>query len=226
MFLFLLPPSEGKQTWWSNDPESTLISCKKPYDIAKNATEKDLKCTWSRYKEWIELNTLISQSSTLPAIERYTWVMFKALDYVWLSEDWKTYADTHICILSGMYGLVQPQSRIWNYKLPIWTIGLYEYWKEQSFTRKLVEYSIEKEATIIDLLPWSYKKMLDKNLIAKHAIPYIEVTFYHNKDGNIKKLTHGVKKVKWAWLHTICEKHAKHIQELWSVKDNKISILV
>jgi hypothetical protein len=41
---FLLPPSEGKNSENIYDFESLSFNFDKPFDIAKNVTEKDLKC--------------------------------------------------------------------------------------------------------------------------------------------------------------------------------------
>ena len=46
-------------------------------------------------------------------------MMYKAIDYLSLSEKGKAYFDEHFLILSGMYGIVSPQDKIGNYKLPI-----------------------------------------------------------------------------------------------------------
>jgi len=38
--LFLIPPSEGKKQWWELINEKLSYDFKKPYEIAKNASEK------------------------------------------------------------------------------------------------------------------------------------------------------------------------------------------
>jgi cytoplasmic iron level regulating protein YaaA (DUF328/UPF0246 family) len=46
---------------------------------------------------------------------------------------------------------------------------------------------------IVDFLPGSYGKMIQwKDIQAK----IVRVNFLHTKDGELKKMTHGVKKVK------------------------------
>lgn len=42
---FLIPPSEGKNPDGKPIPEKTFYHFEKPFEIAKNATEKDLKCS-------------------------------------------------------------------------------------------------------------------------------------------------------------------------------------
>lgn len=108
-------------------PELLSFPFQKPLVIAQNATEKDLKCSGKRYQEALDLNATIEKSLTLPAIERYDGVMFDAINYEGLSSEGKRYFDQHFLIFSGIYGLVKPQDRIGNYKLPIETKGLYQF---------------------------------------------------------------------------------------------------
>ncbi len=88
--IYLLPPSEGKNAKphpqslpaSAGRGENLSFSLKKPCEIAVNATQKDLKCQGSRYEEGIELNTSLcanTQTEVLPAISRYSGVMYTAI---------------------------------------------------------------------------------------------------------------------------------------------------
>ena len=205
--IYLLPPSEGKNSWWNNATEKLSFDFKKPFEIAVDATEKDLKCKDKRYEEGIQLNKNIEKWEILPAIERYSWVMYKAIDYTWMSGVWKNYFEDNFLILSGMYGILLPQDRIWNYKLPIETKWLYKYWGNK-ITAKL---DLLHADYIVDLLPGSYAKMIDwENLVTKN----IKINFLHNKDGALKKVTHGVKKIKWEYIKELCQRETKSIDDL------------
>ena len=173
--IYLLPPSEGKNSGWQIWDEKVSFHFKKPLEIAKNATPKDLKCKDARYEEGIKLNCTVEKSDVLPAISRYTWVMYNAIDFAWMSETWKKYFSDNFLILSGLYGIVKTEDLIWNYKLPIETKWLYKFWWD-SVTQKIAEL---KADIIIDLLPHSYKKMTTwKQLEAK----IIQCEFYSKKN--------------------------------------------
>lgn len=60
-------------------------------------------------------------SPTLPAVERYTGVLYDALDYPSLSAAGKRRADESLVIVSGLGGVVAPRDLIPDYKLPIGT---------------------------------------------------------------------------------------------------------
>ena len=195
----LLPPSEWKLWWWVDG--STTITVDMPYSIAVSATEKDLKCTWKRYEEWITLNKSVNSWPIMKAIERYTWVMFSAIDFESMSEQWKEAFETTIGIISWMYWLVAPDDYIANYKLPIGTKWLKEFWKE-TITKQL-----QWEDIIIDLLPQAHKKVIDFAFLKDHWTRVIQCDFY----SEWKKLAHWVKPVKGYRIRTLCEQWDRNI---------------
>jgi len=217
MIIFLIPPSEGKNTWWVLWIENTSFSFLKPKIIAESATEKDLKCSSKRYQEWISLNKNISKSSIeiLPAVERYSWVMYNAIDYKGMNKDWKGFFEESFLILSGMYGVLKPQDMIGNYKLPIETRWLYDFW----WTQVLESIQSLEADYIVNLLPISYWKLLfGKNkwreviFSKKRKFTIINVNFLKS-DGS--KMTHWVKKVKGEWIHDICTKKISDYRDFW-----------
>lgn len=204
--VYLLPPSEGKNVWWKLWNESLSFEFPKPLEIAKNATQKDLKCKDKRFDEAIALNTSITVWEKLSAISRYSGVMYNAIDYSGLSEDGKQYFDSHFLILSGMYGVLRPQDMIGNYKLPIETKGLYSFWWD-SITQALNDMDIDY---VVDFLPGAYKKMIDWKQLNAHRV---EIDFFHYKWNELKKMTHGVKKVKGEYIHELCKNAVQSIKD-------------
>jgi len=96
--------------------------------------------------------------------------MYNAIDYHGMSEEGKGFFENHFMVLSGMYGILKPTDIIGNYKLPIETKGLLQYWKTQiteSFNDLDIDY-------IVDLLPGSYLKMINIKSL-KH--PIVRVNF-------------------------------------------------
>lgn len=215
--LYLIPPSEWKNSWWDLYWETLSFVFSKPKKIALHATEKDLKCTGKRYEEAREMNKQLlwnkspysppqwggseldsEQGEFLSAVSRYSGVMYSAIDYLGMNTKGKEFFDTRFLILSGMYGLLRPQDTIGNYKLPIETKWLVDFWKKK-ITKTLNELDVD---IIVDLLPWSYKKMIDWEKIQARVV---QVDFFEEKNGEKKKLTHSVKKVKGEWIKKICE---------------------
>ena len=97
-----------------------------------------------------------------------------------------------------MFGILKPNDKIGNYKLPIETKWLYDFWKTK-ITNALNEINAD---IIIDFLPNSYKNMIDKKHLNKKLI---EVDIVTEKDWKIQKISHWVKKIKWEFIKEICE---------------------
>lgn len=212
--VFLIPPSETKHNSSFYKKEELCFVFEKPLLISQNASEKDLKCKWKRYEEAMKLNNSIHEEQTIEAIKRYTGVMYNAINYAWMSDSAKKYFDKHFLVLSWMYWILRSHNKIWNYKLPIETKWLLHHWKDK-VTNSLNELQVDY---IVDLLPDSYKKMIDfKKLDSK--IIRIDIV---NENG--KKISHFVKKIKWEWIKAICEKWEFDYKKLWKVdfEDEKI----
>ena len=207
--VYLLPPSEGKVLTPNHSPkergELLSFNFKKPLNIAKNVTEKDLKCSWNRFAEGVELNKNIAHWETIEAINRYSWVMFNAIDYAWMSESGKEFFEENFLIFSWMYGIVKPLDKIWNYKLPIESKWLYEFWGTQ-IIEELNKMWVEK---VINLLPISYAKLIywknksQEKVFSELRKFEVEDKIFYKEDW--KRMTHWVKKVKGEWVKELCE---------------------
>ena len=213
--IFLIPPSEAKLSSSFYTKEELSFVFKKPLIISKNATEKDLKCTWKRYFDALKLNKNIEKSDTIESIKRYDWVMYKSIDYDNFEDSSKKYFNDNFLILSGMYGLLKPMDKIWNYKLPIETKTLSKYWISE-ITKKLNDLELDY---IVDLLPDSYKKMINFNEINTKVI---RLNFIKKKR---KKVSHGVKKIKWEWIKDICKNREKNYQNFWEMDNSNEKII-
>lgn len=227
--IFLIPPSEWKDPNWKYIKEKLSFNLLKPLEIAKNATEKDLKCKWQRFEEAINLNKNINNSQTIEAIRRYSWVMYNSINYEKMSKDWKEFFEDNFYILSWMYWILKALDKIWNYKLPIETKWLYDYWWDE-VPESILEI---KPDYIINLLPLSYQKLIwlwtnckrhkkKLELLLNNNIKIVNINFINTK--NWKKISHGVKKIKWEWIRHICENNISDYKNFWweIIKNNSL----
>ncbi len=218
--IYLLPPSEGKNPGWFYEKEILSFDFEKPNSIAKNATEKDLKCSWKRFFEATDLNKEIWKTGYFSAMDRYSWVMFKNISYFDFTPLEKKYFDDNFLIFSGYYWLLKPTDIIWDYKLPIESKWLYKFWGHK-ISNALYH---EKADLIINLLPNSYWKLLIPDEIYTKVV---DVNFLTEKDWKIVKISHWVKKIKWEFIKKICKKRFDKLEDFWweiIEKNWKISI--
>jgi len=203
--IFLLAPSEWKNTWWKFGAEKLTYDLEKPTYIAINATEKDLKCKWDRFKEWIKLNKNLTKGSFCYSINRYSWVVFNAIWYDIMTKKQKDFFNDNVFILSWMYGILKPLDIIWNYKLPVETKWLYKFWWDK-ITNIIKEINPD---CIVNLLPNSYAKMIDfKSIDSK----LVNINFFKP---DWKKMSHWVKKYRWEFLRKACEKQIVDYNDFW-----------
>jgi len=217
--LFLIPPSEWKSNLSSYKKEELSFLFEKPNSLWENASEKDLKCTWDRYKQALELNKNISNQDTIEAIKRYNWVMYNFIDYENISQKAKIFFENNFLIFSGMYGILKPLDKIANYKLAVETKWLYQFWWDK-IPEKIIEL---KPDYIVNLLPDSYAKLIwlgtkcnrhKKKLenITNNGTKIINIVFLKQ---DWKKISHWVKKFRWVWIKDICERNIVDYKQFW-----------
>ena len=204
--IFLIPPSEWKNNFDKYQKEKLSFNFEKPTFIANNVSEIDLKCIWDRFLEWLKLNKNIDSSKTIESIKRYSWVMYLAIDYKNMNEKWKKFFVNKFLIFSWMYWILKPTDIIWNYKLPIESKWLYDFWG----TKILKEINNFKPDFVINLLPISYSKLIfgknktqENKFIQKRNFKVLNINFLKL---DWQKISHWVKKMKGEWIKNICEK--------------------
>lgn len=129
--LILLPPSESKRDGGSADGRLRLADLGYPTltqprrkalkslsALAKNFTEMGhaLKLGPHQRDELVR-NRVISRSPVLGALDRYTGVLYEALDAATLSQEARQFAARHLVIHSALFGLLRADDPIPAYRL-------------------------------------------------------------------------------------------------------------
>jgi cytoplasmic iron level regulating protein YaaA (DUF328/UPF0246 family) len=194
-YTILIPPSEGKATGGHHspiEPSSAIQSMIETLQQYSGDQQKLLGVKGVALDMAIQTNKDILTSKTLPAIERYTGVVYKALDYPSLPAPAQKFADNHIRIVSAIFGLVKPRDHIPNYKLKIEKLHAAKYW-QPTITKQL-------EGTfVIDLLPQAHKKAVSWK-------KGINVEFKIMQNGAAKPAGHMGKHIKGRFVRWLCEK--------------------
>lgn len=129
--LILLPPSEGKSAGgrggaWA--PGSMAIDLDERRAVVMAALVRAMRGNEERRRALLGVkgaalaaataaDRSVSTSPTLPAIERYTGVLFEALDHRTLPAAARRRLDRSVVVLSGLWGVVAPPDPIPDYKL-------------------------------------------------------------------------------------------------------------
>ncbi len=129
--LVLLPPSEGKAPG-GDGPPLDVAALTRPelspvrerlVDALTAAATTDpeglraaLGCTPGQAGE-VARNAALRTSPTLPALHRYTGVVYDNLDYAGLSGPARRRADSSLLVASALFGLLAPRDRVPAYRL-------------------------------------------------------------------------------------------------------------
>jgi len=118
-----------------------------------------------------------------PAIEVYTGVLYKALDWLSLNKESQARGQKSIAIISAKYGVLQPLDRIEPYKQKIDSASM-----RAQVTETL---SARKATLVIDCRSSTYK-----GVWTPPAQTCVEIKVFINHDGEKKVITHMSKKTR------------------------------
>jgi uncharacterized protein len=168
--VILLPPSEGKATGGSRRgipalsfPE--LDSARREVAAALSAVMRDetsarrlMGVKGSALEAAVAANTGIGTGPVLPAIERYTGVLYDNLDAGSLAGAARRRLRSGVVIFSGLWGLVRPADRIPDYKLKmdasLSPLGRLSTWWRPTLSAALADAT--RRRLVWDLLPQAH----------------------------------------------------------------------
>ena len=212
-FLILLPPSEGKASGGDGSPmdletlsfpelnptRTRMLKALVQLGSRPRVSRKLLGVKGVALEKAMESNSSVLTSPTLPAIERYTGVMYDSIGYRSLSADARIVFDQSTVIMSGLFGMVQPHDLIPDYKLKMGAALLKRktcasLWKPMN-SRSLKR--VADGGVTWDLLPLEHSAAWDPTEVpcqARFSFKFLE----KNAGGQLKTVTHLSKALKGA----------------------------
>jgi cytoplasmic iron level regulating protein YaaA (DUF328/UPF0246 family) len=193
--LILIPPSESKVEGGKNPPmqlneDQEFLVNELDYHEGDMSTLLGVKD--QALAKAVETNKHIRTSKTMPAIERYSGVVYQGIDYPTMTPEGKAFFDKHVRIMSALFGLIKPQENIPNYKFKIGTLRATRFWNERNNL---------KNYFIVDLLPKSHQK-------AVRLVENRRIEFYMERFGAKIPAGHNGKLIKGKFIRYLCEKGA------------------
>ena len=152
-------------------------------------------------------NRELLTSPTLPAIERYTGVLYDGLDAATLTSAQRTFAARHVAIGSALFGLLRVDDPIPAYRLShdsrLPGLSLGRHW------RGAVSAALDEEAgLIVDLRSEAYAS-LGRAPVREGSL-YLRV-FSELPDGRRNALSHFNKKAKGEFTRAVLESGLDHL---------------
>lgn len=146
----------------------------------------------NRYANW-------SACQRIPALHAFAGEIYKKLDSSSLSKKGWEFAQNHLRIISGLYGLLKPMDAINPYRLEMYTKlkvskakDLYAFWKEKIARQVNIELTQSGSKFLINLASNEYFSAIDAKKI---EVPIVNVVF---KDKTEKGLRTVAIRSKWA----------------------------
>ncbi|WP_168627852.1 peroxide stress protein YaaA [Cryobacterium sp. BB307] len=215
--LILLPPSETKRDGGAPDTALDLAALRFPalteprtavldalglLDEDPQVAARALKLGPTQSHE-LERNRAINRSPQLPAMDRYTGVLFDALDAQSLSVGAREFAGRHLVVHSALFGLVGALDPIPAYRLShdsrLPGVSLQRTWRDA------IAAELARETFVLDLRSESYVDMGP----APSQAAYVRVVSADG-DGRRRALNHFNKKSKGLFTRALLEAGIEH----------------
>ena len=189
------------------DQSKKLISAVRKYSTDElmefmQISEKLAELNRQRFKDW---KPPFSTDNAKPAALAFTGDVYDGLDAPSLKKRDMNFAQDHLRILSGLYGLLRPLDLIQPYRLemgrPLKTRGaqnLYAFWKETV----TAELNRAPGDLLINLASQEYFKAIDKRQLDKQVVTPI---FKDEKNGTLKIISFYAKKARGAMARNIIQ---------------------
>lgn len=150
-----------------------------------------------RYQQWSPSFTL---SNARPAALAFNGDVYEGLEAARLSDKDLQWAQEHVAILSGLYGVLRPLDLMQPYRLEMGTrlgnpkgANLYDYWKDVIAPYLNDRLSREKEPVIVNLASEEYFKSVDLKALKARVI---QCVFQDEKAGQWKVISFHAKRAR------------------------------
>jgi cytoplasmic iron level regulating protein YaaA (DUF328/UPF0246 family) len=224
--LFLLSPAK------SLDYESTLpaiaatqpkfvqqsteliatLKKKTPQQISDlmDLSEALAKLNVQRYKAW---SPQFTEVNARPAVLAFNGDVYEGLDAKSLKPKDLQWAQVHVAILSGLYGVLRPLDLMQPYRLEMGTAlkhgkanNLYQFWGALIAEHLNQQLSHSKEPVIVNLASQEYFKAVDRKALQARVI---ECVFQDHKNGQYKIISFFAKRARGLMARYAIQQQAK-----------------
>jgi len=200
---------------------SKLISnlkTKEPKDIASlmGLSDKLATLNFDRYQSWSPAKKVSADSK--PSMLVFKGDVYQGLQAEDLNNSQMKFAQKHIRILSGLYGILRPLDLMKPYRLEMGTKletsegkNLYEFWGDKVQKNVLNELKVQRSDLLINLASKEYFTVLGK---LPEDINVVTPTFKDYKNGNYKIISFYAKKARGLMAKWIIQNKVTNFEDL------------
>ena len=202
---------------------------KEPKDIASlmGLSDKLATLNYDRYQSWTASKK--SSSDSKPSMLVFKGDVYQGLQAEDLTKKEMNFAQKHIRILSGLYGILRPLDLMKPYRLEMGTKlettegkNLYEFWGNKIQKNVLEELKKQKSDLLINLASKEYFTVLGK---LPEDLNVVSPTFKDYKNGKYKIISFYAKKARGLMARWIIQNKVTDFEDLkkFSVDEYKYS---
>lgn len=162
--------------------------------------------------------TPFTAENARPAIYCFAGDVYQGFDAASLDSKAIGYAQDHVRIISGLYGLLRPLDLMQAYRLEMGTSfgikgkkNLYAYWGSRLGEALADELKAHKSKVLLNLASQEYAKAVDMSVLPG---PVVEVDFRQRKNGKLSFSSFAAKRMRGAMARYICEERIDKIAPL------------
>lgn len=194
-----------------------VLKKKSPDEIASLMTLSDslAQLNVQRYSEW---STKFTPQNSRPAVLAFNGDVYEGLDANSLSEKDLAWAQDHVAILSGLYGVLRPLDLMQPYRLEMGTklvnpagSNLYEYWKQTIAPYLNERLAKDKQPIVVNLASEEYFKSVDLKTLKARVI---QCVFQDQKAGSWKVISFFAKRARGLMARYVIENRISSPEKL------------
>ena len=164
-----------------------ILKKKSPTQLSKlmKINPQLAQLTFERFQQWQQP---FHEENSTPAAFSYIGEAFRGLDAYSMTDTDLSFAQDHLRIISGLYGVLRPLDLVMPYRLemalqlaPGKSKSLYEYWRRtisDSLGKALVH---QNDDILINLASLEYSKSIDANALKARIITPVFKEYKNNK---------------------------------------------
>jgi uncharacterized protein len=169
----------------------------------------------ARYQAWTPTFT---PENAKPAVLAFNGDVYEGLDARSLSEKDLAWAQEHVCILSGLYGVLRPMDLMQPYRLEMGTRlatpkgkNLYQYWGTQIADYLNQRAAADASPVIVNLASEEYFKSVDRKALKPDVVTCV---FEELKAGQYKVISFMAKRARGLMVRYAIARRATGVDEL------------
>ena len=169
----------------------------------------------ARYQAW---QPRFDAHNAKPAVLAFNGDVYEGLDAKTLSAPDLDWAQAHVCILSGLYGVLRPLDLMQPYRLEMGTRlvtpkgkNLYQFWGSQIADYLNQRAQADASPLIVNLASEEYFKSVDKKVLKPRVVTCV---FEERKGDRYKVISFMAKRARGLMVRHAIECRATHVHDL------------